>query len=306
MFIILTLSLFATVTFELADIVRLVNVNLEKKGIQLSYGYVPCGLQKKPFIIQFRKLLRKYSLKQINVDAINTFIMGNYDKCGKTSPFPDVTNMLDPFNTFKDAWFGVYFIFDDTSNQGKKFMLKDTTAPPHELTNINIKSLIKLTELDQMMVVYSTNQGNKQFYAFHFMRNFPFIPLSEDKPKSSIFTDKQKRKWVTIYGEYETIAALTNIKITNMRRFKSVRAYFGIPVSHIYTYVDPWHKIILKGKIFARYFNCTQNRFWAIVYFNSSSFQRKDGRYIDNWKDSGIQKEFYQMLNHLQIKCVQK
>jgi hypothetical protein len=286
-----------------ADIVRLFrNVNLEKKGIHLQLTTIPHGLYKKPFIIQFDNLLHTISDGAVTVNAFNVYTVGNYDK---VPPQDDasVANFLDPSSPFKDAWFGVYIILDDELSAGRRFILKNPHGLPGDLANLNDDSLLLLPALDQKIIVWSTRENQKDYSWEEFKKEFHFNLQSGSRVAAEITTDRQGRSWRKLTGSFDTIAALTDITITRMGRFSSIRAYVGLPDSSVYAIVPPWHPVIIRGSIAARYFPCTRTPFWAVAYYNGSAFTTNNGMKVDNWETGGLRRLFEKMFDELEIEC---
>lgn len=102
------------------------------------------------------------------------------------------------------------------------------------------------------------------------------------------------------------MAALTDAGITNMGLFTSIRSYVGLPDDDVYRMVDPWHPIDINGSIFARYFQCENVNFWAVVYYNGSTFTTKMGKLINTWKDTELRRIFGKMFDTLEIGCAKK
>jgi hypothetical protein len=148
------------------------NFDLKKKGILIEYAYVAPGLHQRPFIIPFTETLRKFSLGRLDLDVINTYTVGNYDKDPR-SRIPSASNFLDPTSKFKDSWFGVYLIFDDPEGRAKKFLLKNPMASPADPSNFKGESLLELPRIDQMIVVNSTHQNEEGYNYSKFIASFP-------------------------------------------------------------------------------------------------------------------------------------
>ncbi len=279
------------------------NYDLGKKGILLEYGYVSPGLHKRPFILFFSGSLQRFSLGKIDLDVVNTYTVGNYDK-DPQSRLASVSNFLDPTSKFKDSWFGAYIILDDLPGRGKGFILNDPAGPPGDLTNLKQKSLLELPRIDQMIVVHSTHQNQKGFDFIKFFTEFPFEKIKSPEDRVEIIRDKNGSMWLKISSHYSTVSALTDISKTDMHELYSIKAYVGLPDKDVYDLTEPWHRITIKGALFARYFPCGERGFWAVVYFNGSSFTDKKGVFHDNWETSDIKNEFQKMFQGLRIGCI--
>jgi hypothetical protein len=278
------------------------NYDLGKKGILLEYGYVAPGLHKSPFILPFTGSLQRFSLGRIDLDVINSFTVGNYEKDPR-SRLRSVSNFLDPTSKFKDSWFGVYIILDDPLGRGKRFILNDPAGPPGDLSNLKRQSLLELPRIDQMIVVHSTHQNQKVFDSIKFLAEFPFKKIENPRERVEIIKDKNGSTWLEITSQYSTVSALTDTFKTDMHELYSIKAYVGLPDKEVYDLADPWHKIIIKGSLLARYFPCAARGFWAVVYFNGSSFTDKKGMPHDPWEKSDIKIEFEKMFQSLRIGC---
>lgn len=277
-----------------ADLARIKNVNLKNKGIELRYNNVAKGLYKKPFIIDFGNVLKKMSDGKVDVQAINSFTVGDNERSSK------YTNMLDPLSKFKDSWFGVYFIIDDEEKKGRKFMLKDPKGDPASLENISDDAMLMIPSLDQKLIVYYTHQNQKNYKWKDFDKEFYFDVFEKKYEK---IKDKENREWKKLTGFSNTIAALTDIEKTKMRIISSIRVYVGLPNAEIYNFVDPWHKITIKGCVLSRYFSCSKIKFWAILYYNGSAFKNNKGEMIDNWENTDIKSVFEKMIDEITIGC---
>ncbi|MBN2159023.1 MAG: hypothetical protein JW807_06480 [Spirochaetes bacterium] len=288
------------------DIARLIkNVNLERKGIHLRIDYVPRGLYKKPFIIKFDNMLYNISLGTVIVKAYNVYTVGNYDKLSPDS-IENVSNFLDPTCKFKDTWFGVYIIIDDDLSMGRRFILKNPHGNPDDLENLNDDALIMLPKLDQKIIVWSTRQNQKDYHRQKYEHDFYFTPRKGTALSAEIVYDTQGRAWRKLFGEFDTIAAVTDVRKTNMSLFTSIRNYVGLPNERVYDAVRPWHPVIIKGCVLARYFRCSELSFWAVAYYNGSAFTTVGGREVDNWENTDLRKELEQMFDRLAVDCAQK
>jgi len=294
--------------FHLTDVASLLirsfaNYDLRKKGILLEYGYVAPGLHKRPFILPFTGSLQRFSLDTIDLDVINTYTVGNYDK-DPQSRLSSVSNFLDPTSKFKDSWFGVYIIIDDPLGRGKRFILNNPVGSPGDLSNLKQKSLLKLPRIDQMIVVHSTHQNQKGLDFIKYIADFPFKKIENPKERVEIIKDKSGSMWLELTSRYSTVSALTDTSKADMHELYSIKAYVGLPNKEVYELTDPWHKIIIKGSLLARYFPCGARGFWAVVYFNGSSFIDKKGVPHDPWETSDIKSQFEKMFQSLRIGCI--
>lgn len=288
---------------DFSDVVRFIkNINIEKEGIRLSYGYVTSGMYQKPIIIRFNDMLKETSRGRVDVDAVNSFTVGGYTKIPGTS-IPGVTNFLDPTSLYKDSWFGVYFIFDDNDGKGKRFILKNPSGKPDDSANFNDESLLLLPHLDQKIIVFSSHEGQDQYTLDTLDREFYFKKRPGTPMVSENIVDDRGRSWYKITGEFDSIAALTDRSLTSMGLISSIRAYTGQPNEQVYAMLKPWHPIVLKGSIYARYFPCAQKKFWAVVYYNASAFTTKQGHQVDNWANAELQREFNAMFKGLIVDC---
>lgn len=281
------------------------NVNLEKQGINLKLVNVPKGLYQTPFIIQFDKMLSDISDGEVQIKAYNVFTVGNYDKISPQS-IKDVTNFLDPTCKFKDTWFGVYIVMDDSGELGRNFILKDPSGKPDDLNNLKDRSLLMLPELDQKIILWSSHQHQSNYSWEQFKKEFHFPIRKGTALKTEIVTDKQGRSWYKITGEFDTNSALTDTALSDMSLFTSIRSYIGLPNAAVYARVPPWHDLIIKGSIMTRYFKCNDIAFWAVVYYNGGAYYDKTGRFVDNWKTTDLRMVLDKMFQDLQLDCVQK
>lgn len=305
--IVLILIIIAATQIHVADITSLIvrttgNVDLRARGIELEYGYVATGLRARPYILPFSHSIRKFSKGRINIEVINCYTVGGFEKDDNAS-MSGVSNFYDPTSKFKDTWFGVFIVMDDASGRGKAFMLKEPWKDPAETANINPESLIALPRIDQAVVVHTTHQKEKGYQFSRFLKDFPFEQTPGSEPVIQTFEDNKMRTWLKVTSSFNTVSGLTDIKKTDMSLTSSIRAFVGLPDERVYEQVDPWHPVTLKGSLLARYFHCAKQGFWAVVYFNGSSFATKQGKTIDTWEGTDIQKEFEKMFNHLKIGC---
>ncbi len=277
--------------------------DLEKKEVLLEYGYVAPGLHKRPFVLNFTGSLQRFSRGTIDLDIINTFTAGNYDK-DPQSQISSVSNFLDPTSKFKDSWFGVYVVIDDPAGRAKKFLLNNPAGSPEDLSNLKLASLLKLPHIDQMIVVYSTLRSPMGDIVGKFFPEFPFKAVEDQKDRTETVQDGDGRRWIKVSSQYRTVSALTDIARTEMNELYSIKAYVGLPDKKVYELVDPWHRIIIKGSLLARYFPCANRGFWAVAYFNGSSFSDNRGILHDPWETSDIKSEFEKMFQHLKIGCL--
>ncbi len=302
--IIATLALYMSCSS--ADLARLFkNVNLEKKGIHLKLNQVPKGLYPEPFIISFDKMLFQISNGSVQVNAFNAFTVGNYDKLSPQS-IKDVTNFLDPTCKFKDTWFGVYIIMDDKGELGRAFILKDPAGKPDDIENLKDRSLLMLPELDQKIILWSSHQHQDKYSWQRFNREFHFDVRKGTSLVIETITDKKGRRWHKITGSFNTIAALTDTSKSDMNLFTSIRAYIGLPNEEVYASVTPWHSLIIKGSIAARYFRCNDTAFWAVVYYNGGAFYNKKGDLVDNWEQTDVRNVLEKMFDSLEIDCAKQ
>jgi hypothetical protein len=300
------LALSALVSCSAADVVRLVkNVKLEDKGIHVKFAYVPPGLHQKPLAIKFDKMLRDISNGTVQVMAYNIYTAGNYDAIHPRTK-PDISNFYDPESKFKDAWFGVYIIIDDTYRLGRRFILKNPYGEPDDLSNLNDRSLVLLPNLDQKLIVWTTHQGQMDYTWLDLDREFYFTLKKGTTPMTETKTDRAGRSWRKITGDFDTIAALTDINKTNMKLFSSIRNLVGLPDAGVYSRVDPWHPVVIRGSVLARYFRCSDTCFWAVVYYNGSAFTTKDGRRVDTWEQTDLRSIYSRMFDAIEIDCAAK
>jgi len=283
-------------------VMRFENYDLrQERGITLSYRYTTPGLYRKPFIINFRDYLKKMSDGRLDLDSVNTYTSGNYEPTGDCKLKVDYSNFLDPECRFVNAWFGAYLIFDDASDDAKKFMLKDPSASPEDPANFNLDSIAMIPEMDQKLIVWSTHEAQAGYTWEQFEKDF-FFNRKTDIVTGN-FRDRQNRSWMKLTGEFETIAALTDTSKTQMGLTDSLRAYIGLPTADVYRVVDPWYTFRLKGSLAVSYYKCTRQNFWAIVYYNGAAFRTKDGRQIDTLGSTDIEREFLKMIDSLHLQC---
>ncbi|WP_158626958.1 hypothetical protein [Corallococcus sp. AB032C] len=278
------------------------NVNPEKtRGIVLNYKQVPAELYAEPFRIEFSKYLQQMSNGQVELDAVNTYTVGDYKKTSRCHPQSEYSNFITPSCLFANAWFGVYLIFDDAPGRGRAFILKSPQGAPDDLDNLNPEAIRRIPELDQKLIVYSSHEGQKNYSWSDFERDFYFRPVEQPEPQQ--VTDPHNRTWLKQTGDYTTIAALTDTQKTNMGTFSSIRAYTGLPTQQVYATVAPWYPITIRGSVLTRYFECPRSRFWALVYYNGSSFSSKTGDTINNTDNPELWQEFQQMFEALELRC---
>ncbi|OHD67454.1 MAG: hypothetical protein A2W19_03235 [Spirochaetes bacterium RBG_16_49_21] len=296
-------ALAASVSCSVADVSRLFrNVDLKKKGIRIKLSWVPRGLYESPFVIPFDKMLNSASNGAVRVRAFNVYTVGNHDKISPGS-IPSVANFLDPKSKFKDAWFGVYIILDDDRKRGRRFILKNPNARPDDPANLNDRSLLLLPKLDQKSIVWSTHQNQHIYTRKDFAKEFYFDLKKDAGLRKETIIDNKGRSWYKITGEFNTIAALTDVSKTDMRLFSSIRNYVGLPDHRVYEIVDPWHPVVIKGSVLARYFFCRRVAFWAVAYYNGSAFTTKKGERIDNWEQTDLRTVMEKMFKNLDLDC---
>ena len=300
------LGLSALISCSAADVVRLFkNVNLEDKGIHVKLAYVPRGMHQEPLEIKFDKMLWDISNGTVQVMAYNIYTTGNYDAI-RPGPDTDVSNFLNPDSKFKDAWFGVYIIIDDMYGLGRRFLLKNPFGEPDDLLNLNDQSLVLLPNLDQKLIVWTTHQGQKNYTWLDHDREFYFRLKNGTALRTEYTTDRRGRSWRKITGDFDTIAAITDINKTDMKLFSSIRNQTGLPDAGVYRQVDPWHPVVIRGSVLGRYFRCGETSFWAVVYYNGSAFTTKNGRHVDNWEQTDLQSLYSRMFDAIEIDCAAK
>jgi hypothetical protein len=299
-------ALSTLISCSAADAVRLFkNVNLERKGIHLKLSYIPRGMHPDPLVIKFDRMLADISDEAVQVMAYNIYTVGNNDKIRPRSK-TEVSNFLDPECKFKDAWFGVYIIVDDDYTLGRRFILKNPHDRPDDPSNLNDRSLLLLPNLDQKIILWTTHQRQKNYTWPDFNRGFYFNLKKGTALRAEAITDKLGRSWHKITGEFDTVAALTDINKTDMKLFSSIRNLVGLPDTGIYNVVDPWHPVTIKGSVLARYFRCGEICFWAVVYYNGAAFTTRKGRHVDTWEETDLQSVFSKMFEDIEIDCATK
>ncbi len=276
------------------------NIDLRKeKGTILEYKNIPKGMYQKPFIIPFHDYLFEMSDGKVDVDAVNTYSVGSYAPVKDCPTSIQYSHMLSPTCKLVNSWWGIYLIYDDDKGKGASFMLNNPKGPKDDLENLKTEAIQTVPMLDQKLITWSTHENQKDYPWEAFQKDFYFKQHGELKP--AIITDSKLQKWKKIYGEFETIAALTDTKKSNMHYLTSIRAYIGLPTEEIYKQVDPWYPFILKGEVLTRYFPCKKNPFWAIVYYNGSEFSLKDGKKIDSWEK--VKAEFERTFFATKLEC---
>jgi hypothetical protein len=300
------LALSALVSCSAADVVRLFkNVNLDKKGIHVKLAYVPRGMHQDPLVIKFDRMLWDISNGTVQVMAYNVYTAGNNDiiRPGRNA---DVSNFYDPDGKFKDAWFGVYIIIDDTYRLGRRFILKNPYGEPDDLSNLNDKCLVLLPNLDQKIIVWTTHQRQMNYTWLDLDRDFYFTLKKGTMLRIETATDRAGRSWRKITGDFDTISALTDINKADMKLFSSIRNLVGLPDAGVYSRVDAWHPVVIRGSLLARYFRCSETCFWAVVYYNGAAFNTKDGKHVDTWEQTDLQSIYRRMFDAIEIGCANK
>ncbi|XDD49706.1 hypothetical protein AB3N59_15130 [Leptospira sp. WS92.C1] len=276
------------------------NIDLKKeKGTILEYKNVPKGMYDKPFIIPFSEYLSEMSDKKVNVDAVNSYTVGGYRPIGGCKNSLKYSHMLDPKCKLVNSWWGVYLIYDDAEGRGSKFMLKDPSGSKEDLSNLNPDGIQTVPMLDQKLITWSSHEGQKDYTWKDFENDFVFQLIGS--LNSSYFRDLKMREWLQLSGEFKTVAALTDTKKTDMHYLSSIRAYVGLPDEDVYKQVDPWYPFVLKGEVLTRYFPCKKNPFWALVYYNGSKLDTKDGVKVDTWPQ--VEAEFKKSVLSLKLEC---
>ena len=299
----LTAALTALTACSAADITRLFrNADLEETGIRVRFGTVARGLYREPFIIRFDRMLYNISNGEVLVPAFNLYTVGNFDKTAPGAD-PALSNFLDPDSKFKDSWFGVYIIIDDDIGMGRRFLLKNPHGDPDDLSNLNERSLLLLPGLDQKIIVWSTHQNQEDYTRDDLDREFRFSQKEGTALETNTIADRRGMLWYSITGDFETIAALTDVRRTGMRLFSSIRNYIGLPADAVYERVDPWHPVLIRGRVLARYFRCSDVFFWAVVYYNGSAYTDRSGRRLDTWHDTDLRQVYEEMFQSMEIGC---
>jgi hypothetical protein len=289
-----------------ADLVRILEgYDLRRhRAINLNFGFIPKGLYQKPFVIDFSKFLKDMSKGAIDLDAVNAYTVGDYahidDNLRRSSRY---SNFLDPRCRFKDSWFGVYFIFDDAQGRGRRFVLQDPNGPPDDFGNMKPDALSMVPSMDQKLIVFSTHDGQKGYSMEQFEREFYFRLKPGTEMTAEPVVDGVGRSWVKVSATYESISALTDTRKTNMGMLSSLRCYIGLPTDDVYALVDPWHAFDLPGCVMVRYFARATNSFWAMAYYNGSTFVRKDGFHFDPWRQTDLRSLMEQMFLRLELNC---
>jgi len=300
---IITAVLAFSISCTTADLVRLFkNVNLEKQGIHLRLNGVPRGMYREPFIISFDRMLHDVSDGTVEIKSYNAYTVGNFEKLSPES-IKDVSNFLDPTCKFKDAWFGIYIILDDKGELGRGFILKDPSGKPDDARNFKDSSLLMLPELDQKIIFWSSHQHQDGYTWEQCKREFHFDVRKGTRLATETVTDRQGREWYKITGTFNTLAALTDTSKADMSLISSIRSYIGLPDGQVYALVKPWHNLIIKGSIAARYFSCSDTAFWAVVYYNGGAFYNSRGTLVDNWEQTDLRAVLEKMFSDLDIGC---
>jgi len=272
------------------------NKSPERLGVRLCYPDMPWGMQQKPIVNDFHDMLYKMSDGKVDVEAYNTFVMGAFIEGNRYS------NLLNPRSKFKDTWFGVYLVFDDTAGKGRRFMLVDPEGDASALDNIRDSAMISVPALDQKLIVYSSHQNQPGYTFDTFQDEFFFEPITVETKHVS---DGQGRTWKRLDGSSRTIAALTDTDSTDMKLFSSIRVYAGLPTDSLYSIVEPWHTITIHGSVLARYFRCARTAFWALVYYNGTEFSTRQGVTRNTWNDTDLRHILDQAFRELDIGCLE-
>ena len=283
------------------------NYDLSERGIFLEYSYVTEGMYKKPFIIDFGKFIGDISNGTVVLDSVNSYTVGNYDSTqsktsiGHCKGQQEYSNFLDPECRFANSWFGVYFIFDDSAGKGKNFILKNPKGNPNDLSNINPDAIKQIPSLDQKLITWSTHTKQSNYYWEDFDSQFYFKQIGEIE--SSEIKDKRQRSWLKLKAPFETIAAFTDTKLTNMGSTDSIKAMVGIPAQDIYNTTKPWYTVNIIGTTYTKYFPCGHNSFWAVAYYNGSEFQLNSGQKRNYSEYTDIESEFKKMFDEMKLEC---
>ncbi len=267
-----------------------------EKNVSIDYRYVDPTFYQTPFIIDFSELLRTFTYGSVDVEAINSYTVGQYlKKDGRW-----FSHFYEPSSAIKEGWFGAYIIFDDAKRKGREYMLHNPLGKVDDLDNINHLSMAQLVEVDQRCVFFSSHDGDTSYSMENLKEEFFFTSCSD-----SILGKEKNRlgeEWKTLSGDYETLSMLTDQNKTSMGLLSSVRSYCGLPSQDIYATLDPWHPTIIEGKAYARYFKSDKKSFWAVVYCCGTKFLGRDGTLYQASKTTS-QKEIYQkMFDSLVIK----
>ncbi len=286
------------------------NYDLKKKrGILLEYSYVTPGMYKQPFIIDFGKYIKSISNDTVDLDSVNSYSVGNYDSTKSKTKIGDCkggnnqkySNFLDPDCRYTNSWYGVYFIFNDEEGRGKKFMLKDPKGNPADFNNLNEDSIKQIPALDQKLISWSTHEKQENYYWEDFEKEFHFKQMGDIKRTE--VKDKKERPWLKLTGIFETVAAFTDINLTQMSSLNSIKAMVGIPTKDLYEKVKPWYPLKIVGTTYSRYVQCGTNSFWAIAYYNGSDFTFNSGAKVNYSEITDIELEFKKMFESMKLEC---
>ncbi|MGM0444463.1 MAG: hypothetical protein ACQEQV_09770 [Fibrobacterota bacterium] len=280
------------------DVVRAGNVDLHSSGISIDYPPMPKDLYQHPFCINFSDLLQQFG--GVEAQVFNTYVTGKYQRRDGHwfSPF------YDPSSLYKDSWFGVYFVMDDSLGQGRSFMLKESGGDPADLNNIDADSLSLLTETDQRCIFFSSHQGMK-YTMDDLKKDFcieKILPFPEYEA-----TDSHSRTWKTVDVNYHTKSALTDTAQIQMTLTDSIRSYCGLPAASLYDVVSPWHPFRMPGRVHGRYFQAPDEKghsFWAVVYYCGSVFTTRNGTEVNTWDTGSLQMLYEKAFKECRIHSV--
>jgi len=288
-----------------ATLVRWVqNVNPEDYGVRLRFHALPRGLYRSPFVIDFSQLLRQMSGGQVDIQALNAYVVGDFTQPEGRRRSWRYSNFLDPHGPFKDSWFGVYIILDDVDGRGRRFMLTHPEGPAGDFENLRPAALRAVPMLDQKLIVWSTHERQAGYSFERFEEEFYF----DFKPGSELvleeLRDTWRRRWLRLSSVQQTIAAVTDTRLTRMAWLTSLRSHIGLPTEEVYRLVRPWHPVEIKGAVTVRYFEAATRPFWAIAYYNGCAFETEQGEVVDTWQDGALRRRYEQMFMDLDLRAV--
>ncbi|MCP4134565.1 MAG: hypothetical protein GY754_26565 [bacterium] len=280
-------------------------VSLERYGIRMKFNNIPRGLCRVPYTIPFGEFLHELSLGEVDIEAVNSYVLGDYRKNPESLPeLKGVANILDPTSKFKDTWFGTYIIFDDPAGKGRKFMLIDPAGSPGDPANFNTGSMVKISDLDQKLITWSSHENHSGY--IEETHNKEFYYRQREKLRVETVPGPGGDSWLRIAGSFDTTSIIPDLEKTNMRLFSSSRGICGLPNDAVFELVEPWNKIIIHGEAAAKYFERDNIKFWALCYYCASEYDLKNGKHVNNWEETNVKSLLRNMFNSMTIEITER
>lgn len=266
--------------------------------ISITLCYTPPEMYSRPFVLDFRHYLYEISGGIADLDLINIYTVGK-----RYSPFHlrQDSYFLDPFSKFKDSWFGVFVLKNDDEGRGRRFILIDPLDDPSDFNNFNPNGIEFLMAYDQKIICFNSHMNYENLTEHEVWKLFcSKFYFKQNKDFGAKVINRKTENWLLFDRHYDTISALTDRRKTRMRQRDGIAAYIGLPETHSYKFVQPWHQITLTGKCIIRYFHELSS--WLIVYYNGVKFKMNNNNEIDTNISSDIQLQYETMFQSMEIE----